>query len=59
MEKQLLTRDSVTMDRSESVYCLFLLQVYDENDVRRARFVGRQKEVKGDLFNGSLNDFSM
>uniref|UniRef100_A0A671L9R1 NADH:ubiquinone oxidoreductase subunit S6 n=1 Tax=Sinocyclocheilus anshuiensis TaxID=1608454 RepID=A0A671L9R1_9TELE len=29
----------------DSVCCLLLLQVYNENDVRRARFIGRQKEV--------------
>ncbi len=39
----------VTINWTESVYCLFLLQVYDENDVRRARFIGRQKEVKGTI----------
>ncbi len=41
---------SVTMNWSESVYCLFLLQVYDESDVRRARFIGRLKEVTGTIY---------
>lgn len=29
-----------------SVVLFFFCQVYDENDYRRARFVGRQKEVR-------------
>uniref|UniRef100_A0A8C1SPU3 Uncharacterized protein n=1 Tax=Cyprinus carpio TaxID=7962 RepID=A0A8C1SPU3_CYPCA len=35
----------------DSVSCLLLLQVCDENDVRRARFIDRQKEVSLNYFN--------
>lgn len=39
-------RNSLFMDeRMLNVWGFLSLQVYDENDVRRARFVGRQKEV--------------